>query len=106
MEVTITDTIPSEYTKTAGKTYETQYLYTGFGRINVYERTLEVFQKHEDKTTFFSRPYDPKVVSRVYHTELVRITLYSESPRVWAEELDGKVFFIQAAVSSTLRKGQ
>jgi hypothetical protein len=31
-------------------------------------------------------PWNGSVLSRGYHSELVRVTLYRESPRLWKEE--------------------
>jgi hypothetical protein len=99
MKITISDTVPAPYSTQKGTTYETRYLYTGFGRYNEHEKTLEVTQVNSDGTyTFFSRPHQPEVFSRVYHVEPVLLTLYSASPRVWKEEVGGVVFFFQEIV--------
>ena len=95
MDVLMSTKIPPQFAKMRGTTYETRYLYTGFGRYNEHEKTLEVFQRSDDgQTTFFTRPYDLKVLSRVYHTEHVRVTLYSSKPRIWTEDVgEGTLFF-------------
>lgn len=101
MNITISNTVPAVYAAQKGTTYETRYLYTGFGRYNEYEKTLEVTQVNSDGTyTFFTRPHQPVVFSRVYHVEPVTLTLYSASPRVWKEEVGGVVFFFQEIVQA------
>jgi len=98
MEVTLSETVPAKYAKMKGTVYETRYVYTGFGRFNEHEKTLEVFQREEDgRTTFFTRPYVLSVVSRVYHVEHARVTLYSAEPRIWSEDVDGKVCFFSSS---------
>lgn len=99
MKIAILKTIPVEYVNQKGTTYETRYLYTGFGRYNEYEKKLEVLQVNTDGTySFFSRPHDAEVFSRVYHVEPVTLTLYAASPRVWKEEVMGISFFFQEIV--------
>jgi hypothetical protein len=100
MKVILSPIVPPEFASQKGTTYETRYLYTGFGRYNEYEKTLEVIQVENDGTyTFFSRPHAPDVLSRVYHTETVTLTLYSESPRIWKEEVGPDVFFFRSTTS-------
>jgi len=99
MKITIQTKVPLPYSAQKGTTYETRYLYTGFGKYNEYEKTLEVVQVNPDGTyTFFSRPHEPSVFSRVYHVETVLLTLYSASPRIWKEEVGDAVFFFQEIV--------
>lgn len=99
MKIAILEGIPAKYEKTKGTTYETKYFYTGFGRYNEYEKTLEVIQLENDGTcSFFTRPHTPEVFSRVYHTEAVTLTLYSASPRVWKEEVGTSTWFFQEIV--------
>jgi len=91
--------VPEQYMKQKGTTYETKYFYTGFGRYNEYEKTLEVLKIEEDGTYLFSsRPHDAEVFSRVYHVEPVTLTLYSSSPRVWKETVGIDTFFFQEIV--------
>jgi hypothetical protein len=99
MNISIHETVPAEYAAQKGTTYETRYLYTGFGRYNEYEKTLEAIQLNPNKTyTFFTRPHEADVFSRVYHVETVTLTLYSASPRIWKEDVDGVSFFFQEIV--------
>jgi hypothetical protein len=100
MKVTLSPIVPPEFASQKGTTYETRYLYTGFGRYNEYEKTLEVIQVNPDSTyTFFTRPHEPDVLSRVYHVETVTLTLYSVSPRIWKEEVGPDVFFFNSTTS-------
>jgi hypothetical protein len=97
MKVTLSPIVPPEFASQKGTTYETRYLYTGFGRYNEYEKTLEVIEVNPDSTyTFFSRPHTGEVFSRVYHVETVTLTLYSVSPRIWKEEVGPDVFFFRS----------
>ena len=62
MKVTLSPIVPPEFASQKGTTYETRYLYTGFGRYNEYEKTLEVIQVNPDSTyDFFSRPHTGEV---------------------------------------------
>jgi hypothetical protein len=99
MKILLSCTVPEAYAKQKGTTYETRYLYTGFGRYNEHEKTLEVLQVEPDETfSFFSRPHTAEVFSRVYHVEQVRVTVYSSSPRIWKEVIGQDVNFFQAIV--------
>lgn len=40
-----------------------------------------------DKILYSERPYEGRTFSRVYAAEHVRVIVYSDSPKVWAEEL-------------------
>jgi len=82
------------------ETYETRFLYLGFSRYNTEKKTLEQFDRRpEGHILFRSTPISLGVVSRCYHTEHARVTVYSTSPRVWSETLSpGEThFFIQTA---------
>lgn len=68
--------------------YETRFLYTGFSRYDVERKVLSTLKLEEDGQVDYSeRPHEGRVFSRVYATELVRVRVYSETPKVWAEEL-------------------
>jgi hypothetical protein len=41
----------------------------------------------EGKLLYTERPHEGRAFSRVYAAEYVRIIIYSDSPKVWAEEL-------------------
>lgn len=97
MKLIMTSTIPEEYKNAKGTTYETRYLYTGFGRYNEHEKTLETIQVDtKGNYDFFARQQDPQVFSRVYHAEHVTVTIYSAAPRVWSETIGPATYFFQA----------
>ncbi len=68
--------------------YETRMLYTGFSRYDVDRKVLSTISVTPDgKLLYTERKHDGKVFSRVYAAEHVRVIVYSDSPKVWAEEL-------------------
>ena len=70
------------------ETYETRFLYLGVSRYNTEKKTLEQFQRQADgRILFRTTPLPLGVVSRCYHAEHARVTVYSKSPWVWAEAL-------------------
>jgi len=79
------------------RVYETQMIATGLCRYNVHEKTVSSFVKQGTSVVYHEVPYTGTILSRGYATELVRVSVYSESPRVWTEELSPDVvhFFIQ-----------
>ena len=86
MRVLLTDVLPSKYTKPL-RTYETRYIYTGFRRYDVETKKLSSIELIDGELEYTEEPYTGTIFSRGYYTELVRVTVYSESPRVWVEEL-------------------
>jgi hypothetical protein len=50
-------------------------------------KTLSSIELTNGALEYTEEPYTGTVFSRGYFTELVRVTIYSESPRVWVEEL-------------------
>ncbi len=66
--------------------YETKYIYTGMGWFNSTKKTLCKLVERDGKLFYNEAPWNGSVLSRGYHTELVRVTLYRESPRLWKEE--------------------
>ena len=69
------------------RTYETKFLSIGFSRYDVEKKTLSTFQLKNNKIFYSERPYPGYVFSRSYATELARVVVYSDSPKIWAEEL-------------------
>lgn len=68
--------------------YETRLLYTGFSRYDVDRKVLSTISVEPDgRLRYTERPHEGRVFSRVYATELVRIIVYSDSPKIWAEVL-------------------
>ena len=78
---------------------------TGLCRYNVHEKTVSSFHQTGSTLTYHEVPYTGTILSRGYATELVRVSVYSESPRVWAEELSPDVthFFMQTSDRCTPR---
>jgi len=77
--------------------YETQFLYVGLSRYDTTKKTLtSLFQTPEGKTIYTESPYDGSL-ARCYVSEFVTVTVYSHSPRVWAEESgsDECTYFVQ-----------
>jgi hypothetical protein len=97
MEIQIRTTAPEECAKKAGKTYETQFIYIGFSRYDTVKKTLSKFTSETDSIRYSETPCTMNVFSRGYHVENARVTIYSEAPRIWSEELGpGEIhFFVQ-----------
>jgi hypothetical protein len=96
MEVYITRSVPEEYTKKPSTTYETNYMYTGYSRYDTVRKVLAQIVEEDGRFLYTEFPCTDSVFSRVYAVEHVRVSVYSESPRVWKEELSpGEVFFYQ-----------
>jgi hypothetical protein len=63
-------------------------LYTGFSRYDVDRKVLSTIQvTPEGKLLYTERKHEGRVFSRVYAAEHVRVIVYSDSPKVWAEEI-------------------
>ena len=88
MEVRMRSSVPAEFaTRKPLKTYETRFLYTGFSRYDVQKKTVSnILRKADGRVYYTESPCADTVFSRAYSAELVRITIYSESPKVWKEE--------------------
>lgn len=104
MDVKITSFVPKEWVgKKPLETYETRFLYTGFSRYNTEKKTLsQIVRKPTGTITYSESPCDASVFSRGYATELVRVVVYSASPRVWKEEtgLRDTHFFVQQPIQT------
>ena len=76
---------------------ETRFLYTGVRRYNPDTKTLSAFELRGDKVIYTETSCPNTIFSRGYATELVRVIVYSDSPKIWAEELAPDVvhFFAQ-----------
>ncbi len=84
----ITDGLPLAYrARRPLRTYETRFLSTGFSRYDTERKTLSTFRIDGDRILYSERPYEGRTFSRVYAVEHVRVIVYSDSPKVWAEEL-------------------
>jgi hypothetical protein len=82
MELKVTSHPPTWATH--GTSYETRFIYTGFGRIDVQAKLYQTFQS--EPFSMFERPFAGGVISRSYAVELATVTEYSKTPRRWKEE--------------------
>lgn len=88
MEIQISDGIPSTYQKRKPiRSYDTVFLYTGISRYNTAMKTLSNFELKDNKVIYKESPYEGTVFSRSYNAEPVRMIIYSDEPKIWAEEL-------------------
>jgi hypothetical protein len=67
-------------------TYETKFIYTGLGWFNTEKKTLCKRVERDGKVFHYEAMWNGSVLSRGYHTELVRVTTYRENPKLWKEE--------------------
>ncbi len=69
------------------RTYETRFLYTGFRRYDVETKRLSTVT-YKDKSIFYEEvEFLGTTFPRVYSAESVRVVIYQENPRMWAEVL-------------------
>lgn len=78
--------MPAEYQVQQGSTYETVYVYTGLAKVDTVRKKVYVLTRDGDKHILTMRDLTEDILSRAYHAERVRVTVYSETPRVWKEE--------------------
>ena len=94
MELQITHKVPFELRPL--RTYETKYLYTGFSRYDTEAKVLSTLTVMGDGKILYSERNYSGSLSRSYTTELVRVTIYSEKPKMWSEEtVPGELYFFQ-----------
>ncbi len=93
MKLTISQTKPT--TKPI-REYDTRFIYVGFKyRYDTQTKMLSSIEKHSDGTmTYTEQPTQSQVFSRGYATEQVRVIVYSESPKVWCEEVSPTDSFV------------
>lgn len=97
MEVSLLPKIPSEYaTRRPLREYETQMIATGLSRYNVQTNTVSSLRLENGRLLYTEVPYTGTVLSRAYTTELVRMVVYSDSPKVWAEVLSPECVYFFA----------
>ena len=96
MEVKQLLTLPQSLTSKP-RTYETRYLYTGFGKYDTHRNMVVRMETMSNGNLLIREAeYKPHAISRVYHTEHVRVDIYQESPRIWSETLSPyEVYFFQ-----------
>jgi hypothetical protein len=94
MEIRITQEIPTSMRPL--RSYETTYLYTGFSRYDTKAKCLSTITSMMNGKLFYSERDYSGSFSRSYSTEHVRVTIYSENPKMWSEELSpGNAYFFQ-----------
>ena len=83
--------LPAEWaTKKPIEQYETQFLYVGLSRYDTVKKTLSsIVRRPDGKTLYNESPYDGNL-ARCYVTEFATVSVYSQSPRVWKEDMGVK----------------
>lgn len=95
MEIKLLPNLPYNYSKPI-RTYETRFVYVGFSKYDAQRKILSKMEEKEGKIYLTEYTNVPNVFPRAYHTEMVRVNVYSESPRVWSEEVSPfEVYFFQ-----------
>lgn len=98
MRVQLLSSVPSSLPPPL-RTFETTYLYIGFGRYDTERKILTKIIEHPDGSWEMTEtPFDASIFPRAYHAELVRVTLYSETPRLWSETVDDQTFVFQQQI--------
>lgn len=89
-------TLPAQWAnRTPLRTYDTRFLYIGFRRYDTTTKIISGFQTQPDGSFLYeeTKPEDT-VLPRSYSCEHVSVVVYSESPRVWVEELSPHERFV------------
>lgn len=95
MEIKLLPNLPYNYSKPI-RTYETRFVYVGFSKYDAQRKILSKMEEKEGKIYLTEYTNVPNVFPRAYHTEMVRVNVYSESPRVWSEEVSPfEIYFFQ-----------
>ena len=96
MKIQFLSELPAEWaTKKPVRTYETQFLSIGFRRYDVVQKRVSAFRRSPDGSIDYEeQDFDGSVLARSYATEHARVIVYSESPRVWVEELSPHERFV------------
>lgn len=106
MNITLLDELPEQWKHTKPlRTYETRIMYIGFRRYNIEQKTISTITRTEDGLVHYEeRPFESAVFSRGYACEQVRVTVYSDSPRVWVEALSpyDRTVFVQQPQQTAL----
>ena len=89
MNITLLDELPEQWKHAKPlRTYETRMLYLGFRRYNIEQKTISTITRGDDGSVQYEEsPFESAVFSRAYACEQVRVSVYSESPRIWVEAL-------------------
>lgn len=95
MNITISQTKPT--TKPI-REYETRFIYIGFKyRYDTHTKMLSSLERCLDGSIVYTETSATnKVFSRGYSTDTMRVIVYSESPRLWCEEVSSTDYFVFA----------
>lgn len=94
MKIQITQSKP---TTQPIREYDTRFLYVGFKyRYDTHTKMLSSIEKQADILIYSEIPTNVHVFSRGYSSENVRVIVYSDSPKVWCEELSSTDYFVFA----------
>ena len=68
--------------------YETQIIYIGLRfRYDTHAKTISsIMRQPGGDITYYEEPRDTSAFSQSYHSENMRMIVYSDSPKVWCEE--------------------
>lgn len=93
MNVAITTARP---TTTPIREYEARFIYVGFKfRYNTHTKTVSSIEKLSDGSmSYFEAPSHTDVFARGYASEHVRVIVYSDSPKIWCEEVSPTEYFV------------
>lgn len=96
MNIQILASLPPEWSNAKPvRTYETRFLALGFRRYDIERKMISSFEQQPDGTIFYTEtPADDAVFSRSYATEITTVVVYSESPRVWVEQVSPHERFV------------
>lgn len=95
----MTSRLPAEWqTKKPLERYETQFLYVGLSRYDTVKKTLSsIVKTKEGKVLYNETLYGGGSLARCYISEFATILVYSQSPRVWVEDMgvNDRTAFVQ-----------
>jgi hypothetical protein len=102
MEIRIQTHLPADVlSKKPVEVYETQFLYIGFSRYDTTKHVVTKFDHQEDGRILLTEaPCKVPCLSRCYFTEHATVTVYSNSPRIWKEEVGTTHFFVQQPIQT------
>jgi hypothetical protein len=86
MDVHVTTTMPEKYLHLKPiSSYETRYIWTGFGRYDVNNKVWIQLQEIPNGMRITKVPCENPVFRNAFHTELVYVTVYPGN--VWSEQI-------------------
>ena len=85
------------------ETYETTFVYTGLSRLDTKKKKIVQIQPGDENHLLIQEvPWEGTILSRSYHTENVRVTVYSTKPHAWSETLDPRTTYFFSEVPSVI----